>query len=179
MNLKERFFEMIDKRKILAVLRILVLTAAVIYLIFFFTNRFFGEPEQIKVFFSTEDAMYLKAENREIDEDKEIYVQIMEELKAGPFSDNLRATIPEGVELLDFELDEQNIILNFNSELRENHWGGSTGELLTVYSIVNSYTYLDEITSVTIILEGQEVETLVGHLDLTKPLVYNQKLVMD
>ncbi len=179
MNLKERFFEMIDKRKILAVLRILVLTAAVIYLIFFFTNRFFGEPEQIKVFFSTEDAMYLKAENREIEEDTEIYIQIIEELKAGPVSDSLRPTIPEGVELLDYEIDEQNITLNFNRELRDNHWGGSTGELLTVYSIVNSYTYLEDLDSVTIILEGQGIETLVGHLDLTKPLVYNQKLVMD
>ncbi len=179
MNLKQRFFEMIDKRKILAVLRILVLTAAVIYLIFFFSSRFLGEPEQIKVFFSTEDAMYLKGENREIEEDREIYIQIIEEMKAGPVSDSLRPTIPEGVELLDYEIDEQNITLNFNRELRDNHWGGSTGELLTVYSIVNSYTYLEDLDSVTIILEGQGIETLVGHLDLTKPLVYNQKLVMD
>jgi hypothetical protein len=48
--------------------------------------------------------------------------------------------------------------------------------MLTVYSIVNSYTALSEVESVKILLEGEEVESLVGHLDLTQPLMYNQKL---
>jgi hypothetical protein len=178
MNFKDKFMELIDKRKILAVLRILVLTAAVLYLVFVLSSNFFGDQKIIKVFFSTEDAMYLKSETRDINPEKDLYYQIIEELIAGPESDSLRATIPAGVELLDYNIEDKNITLNFNNELRENHWGGSAGELLTVYSIVNSYTFFNEIDSVSIILEGEEVDSLVGHLDLSEPLMYNQELVM-
>jgi hypothetical protein len=179
MNFKDKFMELIDKRKILAVLRILVLTAAVLYLVFVLSSNFFGDQKIIKVFFSTEDAMYLKSETRDINPEKDLYYQIIEELIAGPESDSLRATIPAGVELLDYNIEDKNITLNFNNELRENHWGGSAGELLTVYSIVNSYTFFNEIDSVSIILEGEEVDSLVGHLDLSEPLMYNQELVME
>jgi spore germination protein GerM len=179
MNFKKRLEELADKRKIFAVLRILVLTAAVIYLIFFLSSNFFGEKDIIKVFFSTEDAMYLKSEIRDIDQEMDLYMQIMEELKAGPEDDSLRATIPDEVELIEYKIEDKNITLNFNDALRENHWGGSAGEILTVYSIVNSYTFFNEIDSVTIILEGEEVDSLVGHLDLSRPLMYNQELVME
>ena len=179
MGFKDKLMELIDKRKILAVLRILVLTAAVIYLIFILSSNFFDDQQDIKVFFSTDDAMYLKPETREIDEERELYNQIMEELLAGPRDDSLRATIPEGVELLDFNIDNKNITLNFNNALRENHWGGSAGEMLTIYSIVNSYTFFKEIDSVFITLEGEEVDSLVGHLDLSQPLRYNQELVIE
>lgn len=179
MKFKDKFLELVDKRKILAVLRILVLTAAAIYLVFFLSSEFFGDQDIIKVYFSTEDAMYLKSETRDIDQEKDLYYQIFEELTAGPESESLRPTIPDGVELLDYEIKDKLITLNFNNQLRDNHWGGSAGEMLTVYSIVNSYTFFDEIDKVSIILEGEEVNSLVGHLDLSKPLIYNQELVME
>ncbi|MFW5889458.1 MAG: GerMN domain-containing protein [Bacillota bacterium] len=179
MNFKKRLEEFTGKRKIFAVLIILVLTAAVIYSIIFLNSNFFGEEDIIKVFFSTEDAMYLKSETRDIDQEMDPYMQTIEELKSGPEDDSLRTTIPEGVELIEYKIKDKNITLNFNDELRENHWGGSAGETLTVYSIVNSYTFFEEIDSVTIILEGEEIDSLVGHLDLTGPLMYNQKLVME
>jgi len=123
--------------------------------------------------------MYLKAEQREINEDEELYYQVIDELLAGPESNDLRPTIPEGVKLIDYSIKDENITLNFNYKLRENHWGGSTGEMLTVYSIVNSYTYFSEIESVSFLLEGEKIDSLVGHLDLSRPLMYNQKLVAD
>ena len=175
---KQGVFNPEMNRKILAVLRIFLLTAAVVYLLIFISNNLLVD-DQITVYFSTADAQYLAAEQREIIEEDDIYFQIMAELNKGPESENLSATIPEAVELLDYDLEADNLILNFNLALRENHWGGSTGELLTIYSIVNSYTSLSEVQSVQILLEGQEVETLVGHLDLSRPLMYNQELVDD
>ncbi|MCC3144028.1 GerMN domain-containing protein [Halanaerobium sp. Z-7514] len=175
---KQSLFNPGMKRKLLAVLRILLLTAAVVYLLIFISNTLLVD-DQITVYFSTEDAQYLAAEQRDIIEDHDIYFQIMEELNKGPESDQLSATIPDEVELLDYDLEADTLILNFNLALRENHWGGSTGEILTIYSIVNSYTALKEVESVQILLEGQEVETLVGHLDLSRPLMYNQELVTD
>jgi hypothetical protein len=51
------------------------------------------------------------------------------------------------------------------------HSGGSLDEALTVYAIVNALAAnLPGVTTVQILIEGQEVDSLVGHLDLRHPL---------
>lgn len=178
MALEKKNLNTVQKRKLLLILRIILLTAAVFYLLFWFYNNFLAEPEY-QIYFSTNNASYLRAESRTLPEDADIYLHLFEELKAGPESEELAATIPNGTELLNYEIEAKKIILNFNFALKSNHWGGSTGEQMTVYSIVNTYTDLDEIESVEILLEGENVETLVGHLDLSRPLMYNKKLIGD
>ena len=101
---------------------------------------------------------------------------IVAELIKGPHSAALLPTVPSGTRLLNaYELGDL-LVLDFTHELQTNHAGGSTGELLTVYSIVNTLTQnLDGIERVQLLVEGEEVETLAGHLDLTKPLLPNLK----
>lgn len=163
------------KRKILLILRILLLTAAFLYLLFFFYNNYLAE-EKLEIYFSSPNANYLIAEKRSLDEEADLYFQLFEELLLGPENKELAGTIPDKTKLLDYQLEEKLLTLNFNLKLRTNHWGGSTGEIMTVYSIVNTYTALAEVESVKILLEGEKIETLVGHLDLTRPLRYNKKL---
>jgi hypothetical protein len=51
------------------------------------------------------------------------------------------------------------------------HSGGSLDEALTVYAILNALAAnLPGVTTVQILVEGQEVDSLVGHLDLRHPL---------
>ena len=51
------------------------------------------------------------------------------------------------------------------------HTGGSLDEALTVYAIVNALAAnLPGVSTVQILIEGQEVDSLVGHLDLRHPL---------
>jgi hypothetical protein len=51
------------------------------------------------------------------------------------------------------------------------HPGGSLNEALTVYAIVNALTVnLPEVSAVQILVDGHEVDTLNGHLDLRHPL---------
>jgi hypothetical protein len=51
------------------------------------------------------------------------------------------------------------------------HPGGSLQEVLTIYAIVNALTVnLPDITAVQVLVDGHEVDTLVGHLDLRHPL---------
>ncbi len=51
------------------------------------------------------------------------------------------------------------------------HTGGSLGEALTVYAIVNALAAnLPGVSTVQILIEGQEVDSLVGHLDLRHPI---------
>jgi spore germination protein GerM len=56
--------------------------------------------------------------------------------------------------------------------------GGSTSESLAVYAIVNAVTAnLPSVKRVQILIEGKEVDTLAGHLDLRRPLAPNLALV--
>ena len=58
------------------------------------------------------------------------------------------------------------------------HPGGTLTELLTVYTIVDALTVnLPGVQSVQILIDGKEVPTLAGHVDLRQPLAKNLGLV--
>lgn len=61
--------------------------------------------------------------------------------------------------------------VDVSKEIVTGHPGGSLHEALTVYAIVNALTVnLPDITAVQVLVDGREVDTLVGHLDLRHPL---------
>jgi sporulation and spore germination protein len=61
-------------------------------------------------------------------------------------------------------------------DVRTKHPGGALDELFTIYAIVNSLTVnLPAITRVQILIDGKEVDTLAGHIDLRHPLQKNLK----
>ncbi len=56
--------------------------------------------------------------------------------------------------------------------------GGSHNELLAAYAIVSVLTTnLSPVTRVQILIDGREVETLAGHVDLREPLRKNEGLI--
>ena len=64
--------------------------------------------------------------------------------------------------------------VDLNREVVAAHAGGSVNELLTVYTIVHVLTAnLPAVSSVQILVEGREVETLAGHVNLQRPLGQN------
>ncbi|GAB4337534.1 MAG: hypothetical protein Kow0099_10970 [Candidatus Abyssubacteria bacterium] len=132
------------------------------------------EGREIKLYFSDEAAGALVAETRRVELSDNIpsnAARIIDELVKGPQSSGLQPTIPPGTRLLDSYYFDNTLVLDFSIELQANHSGGSAGELLTVYSIVNTMTgNLPGVARVKIMLEGNEIESLAGHLDLTKPL---------
>ena len=68
-------------------------------------------------------------------------------------------------------------VLDFSAEFITNHWGGSSAEEMTVYSIVNTLTELPFVRAVTILVEGKPIGALTGHLDLEGPLRRNTSMV--
>ena len=68
--------------------------------------------------------------------------------------------------------------LDLTSEVVEAHPGGSLNELLTVYTLVDALAAnLPAISAVQLLVDGKEVDTLAGHIDLRRPLVKNLSLV--
>ena len=61
--------------------------------------------------------------------------------------------------------------VDLSAEVQKNHRGGTTSEILTAYTLVSALTLnLPAITGVQILVDGREVDTLAGHLDLRRPL---------
>ncbi|MCH7825904.1 MAG: GerMN domain-containing protein [Acidobacteria bacterium] len=62
--------------------------------------------------------------------------------------------------------------IDFGRSFSDFSGGGSLGELHTVYSIVATLTEsFPEIFAVQFLVEGEQIETLAGHVDLSRPLL--------
>lgn len=86
---------------------------------------------------------------------------------------NFRNTIPRGTLLNEAYIDtQQTAYLDFSSHLSEGHIGGTTAELLTITAILKTVfdAFPDDIKQVQILIDGEEVNTLAGHLNLSQPL---------
>ena len=86
---------------------------------------------------------------------------------------NFRNTIPRGTVLNEVYIDsQQTAYLDFSSHLIDGHIGGTTAEFLTVTAILRTVfdAFPDDIKHVQILVDGAEVETIAGHLNLSQPL---------
>jgi hypothetical protein len=89
-------------------------------------------------------------------------------------------TVPEGTKLRGLYVSEKNeAFVDLDATVRDKHPGGSMTELLTVYTIVNAITTnLPDVQSVQILIDGHEVDTLAGHVDLRRPLRKNEAFII-
>lgn len=134
------------------------------------------DPRRIKVtlFYVAADGLTLAAAERDVlfadgpSEQAKRIVEALLEPAPGP----LVSAIPPGTTLRGLYLGEGgNAYVDFSGTLRSNHPGGSQNEVLTVYAVVSALTVnLPAITSVQILIDGHEVDTLAGHIDLRRPL---------
>jgi germination protein M len=133
----------------------------------------------LRLYFADSQAMWLVPEDRVVTAAQaDTYATlVVEELIAGPRSEGHFRTIPDGTKLLSLEIREEVAYVNFSKEIQTNHWGGSTGEMFTIMSIVNSLTESPDIKSVQFLIEGKRVESLVGHADTTVPIERNEDLI--
>jgi spore germination protein GerM len=134
----------------------------------------------VTLYFSGEEGEYLTGEKREIsnkESDQEEAREVIEELIKGP-KERLIRTLPPRTKLLDVQIDERGIArVNFDRTLSRDHPGGSSAEIMTVYSIVNSLTLnFPKIKKVQILIEGKG-ESITGHLVLDRPISSKTDLI--
>ncbi len=129
------------------------------------------ETEQITLYFGDQEAMYLVPETRNIDQgDGILEAAIVNELVKGPQKEGSVPTIPEGTKVLSVTVSNGVAYVNFSNEFKTAHWGGSAGERMTIYSVVNTLTELPEVEKVQFLLEGDKQESILGHMDTTVPI---------
>lgn len=89
-----------------------------------------------------------------------------------PPPEGQRSAIPDGTTVRSvFLAADGNAFVDLGGTIASGHSGGSLNEALTVYAIVNALTVnLPDIAAVQILVDGKQVDTLVGHIDLRYPL---------
>jgi len=162
-----------DKKNLLLYATIFIVS--IVLFIFLIYSQFFATIDT-KVYFSNSQAAYLIPERREVKKNQ-LYSNLIQELIAGPNSEELNKTIPPQTELLGVRVKDKIARVDFSQELMDDHWGGTAGETMTVYSIVNTLTQFNSVDQVQILIAGQQVETLAGHIELSQPISFNSQII--
>jgi spore germination protein GerM len=133
------------------------------------------------LYFVSEDGLSLVGVQREVlfGEAVEEQARRILEAQLGRAPQPLMSAIPEATALRALFLTERGeAFVDLSGEARAKHTGGSLDEIFTIYAIVNALTVnLPAISRVQILVEGKEVDTLAGHVDLRHPLQKNLKWV--
>lgn len=138
------------------------------------------ETVTLKVYFGDDQAMYLVSETRTVQKGTTSLSELLiQELIKGPKEKMHAPTIPEGTKLLSINVADGVAFVNFSKEIQTKHWGGSAGETMTTYSVVNTLTQLPEISKVQFLIEGEIAESIWGHGDTSVPIAPNPEIVKE
>ncbi len=134
------------------------------------------EQKKVKaiLYFADSTGQNLVAEEREVSvkSAETVAFAILQELIGGPATKQLVGTIPSGTKILSADVKNGVCYVDFSPAFVEKHVGGSTGEILTVYSVVNTLTALEGIDKVQFLINGKTRE-IFGNLLFSEPFVSN------
>ena len=136
-----------------------------------------GRKIKARLFYVSDDGMSLTSVERDVAYGDGALEQAREIVAAqiAPVIEPLVSAIPPGTALRAVFLTESgDAYVDLSREIVAAHPGGTVNELLTIYTIVNALTAnLPAVTGVQVLVDGKEVETLSGHIDLRRPLAKN------
>ena len=136
-----------------------------------------GRKIKARLFYVNENGTKLTGIERDVAFAENATEQAREIVAAqvGPVSEPLVSAVPAGTVLRAlFLTDHGQAFVDLSREVVSGHPGGTINEILTVYTIVNAITAnLPAVTSVQLLVDGKEVDTLAGHVDLRRPLTKN------
>jgi hypothetical protein len=135
------------------------------------------------LFMGTGDGLHLRAVQREVpfgegpvEQGRQI---VLAQLAAASAEPPLVAVIPSGATLRGFYISERGeAFVDLGPEIVAAHPGGTAAEQLTLYAIVNAVAAnLPAVTTVQLLVNGKEADTLAGHADIRRPLRRNDAII--
>ena len=131
-----------------------------------------AESINVKVYYPDDSGMRLVEVEREIviDDSTDKYTAAVETLLNDPGEDNLTKIFPNNATIRSVEVADGLAVVDLDGGFLKNFVGGSTGEEFLVGSVVDTLTNFPEVQRVKFLVDGQEIETLSGHMDLSTPL---------
>ena len=126
----------------------------------------------IKVYYPDDSGMKLVEVEREIlvDDSIDKYAAAVETLMEEPDEENLTRIFPSNARIRSVTVKDGLATVDFDGSILKGFVGGSTGEEFLIGSIVDTLTNFPEVKRVKFLIDGKEIETLSGHMDLSTPL---------
>jgi spore germination protein GerM len=187
-------------RRALLIAGLTAVTAVLAWLLFVGLPRWYGKPvtvaagqngsapaangRKIKahLFYVSDDGSQLAPVDRDVAYGEGTAEQAKQIISAQiePAAPPLVSAIPAGTKLRALFVTERGeAYVDLSREVVSAHPGGSLAELLTVYTIVDALAAnLPAVKAVQLLVDGKEVETLAGHVDLRHTLVSNAEWVV-
>jgi hypothetical protein len=136
-----------------------------------------GRKIKAHLFYVADDGVRLVSTERDVPFGEGTVQQAREIVTAqmAPVAAPLISAIPPGTTLRAlFITANGNAYVDLSRDVSSAHPGGAVNELLTVYTLVNAITAnLPAVSAVQLLVDGKEVDTLAGHVDLRRPLARN------
>ena len=131
--------------------------------------------KKIRLYFVSPETSELVAEERDIELSKDYIESIKKALNKliEGSATGLLNPIPRDITLREVFFEEKPgcVYVDFSETLSKSHPGGATGELLTIQSIIKTLqANFSEIQKVQILIDGKDVNTIAGHIDISQPL---------
>jgi spore germination protein GerM len=140
-----------------------------------------GRTIKATLFYVAGDGTHLTSVEREVNYGDSMLEQAREIVAAqiAAVPEPLVSPVPDGTTLRAlFITDRGDAYVDLSGSIASGHPGGVTNELLTVYAIVDVLTTnLPSVSAVQILVDGKQVDTLAGHVDLRRPLEKNIALI--
>ncbi|MFZ7102270.1 MAG: GerMN domain-containing protein [Peptococcaceae bacterium] len=138
------------------------------------------EYKTVLLYFGSADGEHLVSVEKDVPKVEGIARETVNALIEGPeFQSGLLPTIPAGTSLIDINVKDDGLcIVDFNKELVSNMLGGELNEQLTVYSVVNTLCQFPTIDKVEFRVEGQQMDTLLGYVNLEPTVSANSDIVV-
>jgi spore germination protein GerM len=127
------------------------------------------------VYYANQTAEYLIAETRVVSEENK-YVDAIYEMMKEPTDDNLVRLIPDTTEVNSIVVENGIAKLDLSNDFIEDRFKSDVVDLLLIFSVVNTLTEFDEISSVDFYIDGQKLD-LIGMLDITDPQFRRSDLI--
>jgi spore germination protein GerM len=144
-------------------------------------SQVFGKKIKARLYYVSMDGTRLTGVDREVSysEGSVALAQQIVNAQLAPVPAGLVSAIPLGTTLRALYLTEKgDVFVDLSKEASTAHPGGSLNELLTIYTIVNALTAnLPAVKSVQLLVDGKQVDTLAGHIDLRKPFQKNLAII--
>lgn len=134
------------------------------------------KTQKINAYYPDESGTKLVAVERDIKfvDESEKYSAAVHELMKKPKEKELTTIFPSHAKIKSVTRNGDTAVVDFDESISKGFVGGSTGEEFLINSIVDTLTSFDEVKQVKFLLNGKEVETLSGHMDLSEPIKKTQ-----
>jgi spore germination protein GerM len=142
-----------------------------------------GRKIKAQLFYVSDDGMRLVGVEQDVPYAEQPVDQAREILNAqvAAVAAPLVSAVPAGTVLRALFLTENGqAYVDLSRDVVSAHPGGSLNEMLTIYTIVHALTFnLPAVTAVQLLVDGKEVDTLAGHVDLRRPLTKNLQFAIE